>query len=261
MSELDKYKEAVSTGSDLVGSVTGGVLGALLAGPVGAAIGSAAGTGIGKIINKIGSEIAERALSKRENIRIGACTAFAAEKIDSYISKGFKPRDEFVGEKNGAKTVELLEGIFNKSKEAYEENKVKHLGYFFANMVFHNEVSFEESFHLLTIFEKLTWEQFMLMRTFQADKSEYWSDNQPQRSVKPREWTILSEVNELVNYNLLRQVHANGERDLYWGLGAIKPKMMDFTRLGLIFNELFSIEEIKENDIAYLRQYFKDKTI
>lgn len=114
----EKIESLISTGSKIAGAVTGEAVAFLVGGPGGAAIGG--------VLTKILSDIADRILSKREKMRVGATAAFALEKIKSYLDAGLRLRDDgfFQGkEGNRADAEEIFEGVLLKAKNEHEEKK------------------------------------------------------------------------------------------------------------------------------------------
>ena len=73
----EKIKSLLSSGSEITGAAAGSAIGFFIGGPVGAAIGGASGV----VTSKVLSDIADRLLSGREKVRVGATAIFALEKI------------------------------------------------------------------------------------------------------------------------------------------------------------------------------------
>lgn len=249
----DKIKNLISDGSEISGAAVGGVMGFFAGGPVGAAAGSAGGTVLAKALNKIGSEVYDRILGHRERVRIGATTTFAINKIQEYLSKERNVRkDGFFDERcnNRSSAEEILEGVFLKSKESYQENKVKHFGYFYANLAFNSNISVEEANYLLELFERLTYRQICLLWLFKSiDNKILRQTDLKRQKISSKTWTILQEIYELIQLNLIRQVNQDGETDFFWGLGAINPSKIALTRLGLNVFDFFSLDELETDDM------------
>jgi len=71
----------VKMGSQITGSAIATTAGALFGGVGGAAVGAAIFPLLIQEINKIGNDVAERYLSERERVRIGAVIIYARDKI------------------------------------------------------------------------------------------------------------------------------------------------------------------------------------
>ena len=160
--DKDKVKSLLSKGSQITGASAGGTAGFLLGGPVGAALGGP----LGLVFTNILSEMANRVLSNREEIRVGATARFALTKIKSRIKCGNKLRnDGFFEEKKKGRTdaEEIFEGVLLKAKNEHEEKKTKILGNIFANVAFFPSFSVGEANHLLRIAENLTYREMCIL--------------------------------------------------------------------------------------------------
>jgi hypothetical protein len=58
---------------------------------------------------------------------------------------------------------ELLESVLLKARDSFEEKKVRHLGLFYANLVFAAHVSPQTAHQLLKLYDRLTYRQLCLI--------------------------------------------------------------------------------------------------
>lgn len=161
-----KIKDLIETGSDMGGGAIGGAIGFILGGPGGAIIGSGVGPLISKGVKKILGDIANRNMSHRETERIGATAAIALDKIRKKLEQGNTPREDDFFTENDTKrssAEEIFEGTLQKSKNAYEEKKVKFLGNFFANLAFSQGVSTGEANYYLNLIDLLSYRQLCIL--------------------------------------------------------------------------------------------------
>lgn len=252
--EKQKLSELITSGSDIAGAAVGGALGFLAAGPVGAAAAAVGGTAVGKVIGRVGVELHDRFLGPREEKRVGATTAFAIEAIKGMLEEGKTPRqDGFFDEDESARSSadELFEGALIKSKSAYEEKKIRFIGAFFGSVAFTPELSPERANYYLNLVERLTYRQLRLLIILNRGREfGLRAEGLTNQRVNPEAWGLLQEINELHDLSLLRQLNEKRERDLFWGLGAIKPGKMELTRLGLDMIEYFELNKISEHELA-----------
>jgi hypothetical protein len=250
--ENDKTKRLISGSGEIAGSAVGGALGFFAGGPVGAAFGAAGGTVVGKLLTKIGSEIHDRFLAPRQQTRVGAVCAVAVDTIKKRLENGESIRDDDFFENEfeaRSKADEVFEGVLLKSKDSYQEKKVPYLGKFFANTAFDSKLSAERANLFLNLFERVTYRQLCLLRViYKPGHLILRNEEKKNRSVSPEEWGVLQEINELVDSNLVRQVDAQGNRDLFWGLGAICPARLTLTMLGIDMVEYFDLVQIPLSD-------------
>lgn len=238
----DKAKQLLETGTEIAGAAVGGALGFLAGGPLAAAGAGAVGVVIAKSIGKLIIEVANRHLSHREEIRIGATAAFALSAIRDRLKEGDKPRDDgfFTSHTGGrSSSEEIFEGVLLKSKNEHEEKKIRLLGNFFANLAFSPEISAAEANHLLKVAEGLTYRQMCLLTIFYIKpqmteshlrKLDYSDSDQ---SISHETISLLQEIMDMYNQGLLVRRSENGSGFvalLAWG--DIAPDLMIPTLIG-----------------------------
>lgn len=248
--DVEKAKSLVSTGSELAGAAVGGAIGFLAAGPVGAA---GAGT-LGVLVSKVGAKLlgdyAERRLSDRERVRVGAAAAIAFDKISSSAEQGEKPREDgFFDPKDDGRSAadEVLEGTLRRAQDEYQEKKVALLGNFYANVAFSPGVTVEEANYYLRLFDDLTYRQLcviclLFMKPYQSELSElrkgdYRANTQ---GMSADTLTLLQEIFGLYNRGLVacRTVQGEGCSALL-GWHDVIPAQLELTGLGDRFQKLF----------------------
>jgi hypothetical protein len=140
-------------------------MGFFLGGPVGGAAAGAIGTATGGLL----ADIATRMLSQREKARVGATAQYAFEQIQRNLDAGQTiRRDTFTsGSPDGrAPFEEILEGVLIKAQREHEEKKIRYLGQFLGNIAFDANCSSGQANYLLSLLERLTYQQLVMIRTF-----------------------------------------------------------------------------------------------
>jgi len=256
----DKVKSIITTGSEMVGAAAGGVLGFLLGGPAGAAAGGVAGVAISKTTSKVLTDVANRSLSHREEIRIGIAATFAIEKIQKKLAAGEQPRNDcfFQTQHNVSRSSaeEIFEGVLLKSKNEHEEKKIKLLANIFANVAFVSGLRVGEANHILQIADNLTYRQMCILGLFQRKteiqdiklkENDYRTF---QGSLSYETASILQETYQLYNFGLLacRNSTSNGyEAMLGWTDTA--PNRMELTILAKRYYSIIGLDEIPIADL------------
>lgn len=136
--EKQMLKTVIEDGIEITGAAGGAALGFLVAGPAGAAGVAAGGYVATKALKRIGIEIYNKVIGKREKTRIGASTIYAADKIREKIHNGNSIREDGFFDTHGIKRAnaeEIFEGVLLKSKDSYQELKVKHYGEFWRSCI------------------------------------------------------------------------------------------------------------------------------
>ena len=262
-SDQDKIESIISTGSEMTGAATGGVLGFFLGGPAGAAAGGAAGVAISKVL----TDVANLLLSHKEQVRIGAVTTLAIEKIKGKLDAGRNPRNDgfFQTRKSASRpdAEEVFEGVLLKSKNEHEEKKVRIFANVFASIAFAPDVKVGEANHILQTIENLTYRQICLLSLFhrkpkmqdvvlqEDDYSEF------QGFISYETISTLQEIYQLYNLGLVgcRLVLPGVQDDptghfkalLVWD--NVEPQKMELTSLGKRYYALMDLDEIPRTDL------------
>ncbi len=163
--QVEKVLALIKHGGAIGGAATGSVLGFLAGGPIGAAVGGA----IGGALQSVTSEIANRELSRREEVRVGGTVSYAIDFIHERLTRGDCPRKDkfFSEEKSGTSPAEeIFEGVLLKAKGDHEEQKARFYGALFANVAFDPTCSRSEANYLLHLMDGLTFLQLALISLF-----------------------------------------------------------------------------------------------
>lgn len=260
MTDENKAVKILKKGSELVGSAVGGALGFLAGGPIGAAGGAAAGTMCGQAL----SEIADRMLSQKEQIRIGAAAAIALSEIQERLGKGenFRNDDFFNKKSNGhpSNAEELFEGVLLKARDEHEEKKVKFFGKFYSNLAFDGSCTTHEANFALNTAESLTYAQLCLLNIYQ-NKSKY---NLRADDLKPGEQVTYASLNCLQQsfdlfkrgYLLLKKP-GEGNHSLVLEINQITPAYVDLSVNGSRLYQILSLKDIDADDITITASFLQ----
>ncbi|MGL5467007.1 MAG: hypothetical protein ACRDCT_02265 [Shewanella sp.] len=248
--DIEKTKSLISTGAEIAGAAVGGAIGFFAAGPAGAAGAGTLGVVIAKVGAKLLGDVAERTMSEREKLRVGATAAIAFDKIEKNTKAGAEPRkDGFFDSSDGerSKAEEVLEGTLRRAREEYEEKKIALLGNFYANMVYSPGVSTEEANYYLRLFDSLTYRQLCVFclifmkphyPNFQNLRAtDYRTNNQnmPASTV-----ALLQEIFAIYNLGLVCVRNTGGEGySALLGWHDVTPAGLELTGLGERFRGLF----------------------
>ena len=265
--EPRKAEELIVASAEIAGAAVGGALGFLAGGPAAAAGAGALGVLITKGASRLLIDFANRNLSFREEVRVGAAASFALAEIQRRLDEGQQPRDDgFFGNNASRRTSaeELFEGVLQKSKNEHEEKKIKMLGNFFASIAFSPDVSVGEANHLLRVAENLTYRQMCVLAILSAKsrlpdirfRTTYYEsvvglltyDNV----------SLLQEVFDMYTYGLLAQ--RNEERTGYIILNQwanLAPDLLQLTSNGERLASLLGLAEgVPEEDLQMILACF-----
>lgn len=203
------------------------------------AVPSGAGGPIASGVAAVLKEVTARLLSPRERARIDAVTDIATYRISARLLAGHTCRsDGFFDHLEPGPSMELLEAVLLKARDSFEEKKVRHLGLFYANLVFSDYVSPESAHFLLKELERLTYRQLCLLALVGAKKSlDVEALRRPEHS-DPELEAIKREEMDLHSSDL-------GTKGLLCGAG---PWIDQLSVLGKAMYDLAGLEEIPNAD-------------
>lgn len=252
----NKLKEIVEKGSEISGSISGAAIGLLIAGPIGAITGAAAGPVITEVFKKIGNEISNKLLGNREEIRVGATLAYSVEKLDQAINNGKNIRmDNFYHSENGHRSnaETLLEGTLLKSRNEFEEKKLRYYANFIANINLDSSISFERGNTLLRILERLSYRQIVILSYFNSERfldTAKWMVSFTRIEALGQFQDFYSEIMDLYNSQLLQQP-GDG---ISTGISGLK-----LSSLGVTICQLLELNDVDNEDLK--RVYASIKSI
>ncbi|SRR6266480_3439260 len=163
--EDERVLTLIKRGGAIGGAATGSVVGFLAGGPIGAAVGGA----LGATLQTVATEIVNRELSRREEMRVGATASYAIDFIHERLERGDRPREDkfFLQEQSGSSPAqEIFEGVLVKAKADHEERKARFYGVLFANVAFDATCSRSEANYLLHLMDGPTFLQLALISLF-----------------------------------------------------------------------------------------------
>lgn len=251
----DKAKQLIEAGTEIAGAAVGGALGFLAGGPLAAASAGAFGVVIAKGAGKLLTDVANRHLSQREEIRVGAAAAFALSIIQDRLKEGEKPRDDgFFTSRTGGRSSaeEIFEGVLHKSKNEHEEKKVRIFASIFANIAFTSGLRVGEANHILQIADNLTYRQMCLLALFHRKEEirDLQFAESPSSSKSFETISILQEIYQLYNFGLLACTIPDSPDYLYlMGWEDVKPNQIELTPLAKRYYLVMGLDKVPSLDL------------
>lgn len=250
-------ENVISLGADIAGNVISTSIGFLLAGPPGALIAAASGPVLSEAIKNGCLEIKDRYLAPREKIRIGAAAAFAISEIKSNLEGGKKIRNDDFFKKdfsNRSKAEEIFEGVLIKSKNDHEEKKIKYYGNLFANIAFYQHIDIGTANSFLTIAERLTYQQIVLLTIFGRKlNSNLRQKNYIGEDIPANLMPLINETLQLCQLNL---VYSKNNVAIL-AMGNIMPAYLELSLLGNNLYKLMDLAQVPLEDIEHVAALFK----
>ena len=245
-------RDLVEAGADMTGSAVGAAVGLLFGGPVGALSGAAVGPAASRALRWAAVEVGQRVLGHRERVRAGAAALFAAERLKYLLEGGSNLRDDgFFEDKPGGRNAgrEIAEGVLLKACNAFEERKVRHIGYLFADIAVLDDIDAGLAALALHRAESLTWRQYVLLAAVgRADRLPLPAGELGDDPGGWAAWGTLREFRDLREAGYLR---AEAKKTAHMGLTVPNTALPDqrLAHQGLLLHQLLALDVIPDNDV------------
>jgi hypothetical protein len=156
----------IQAGSEIAGTMSGVAFGSLIAGSPGVFAAAGLAPVVATVVS-MGAEFAQRRLSPREWIRVGALIKFASERVQDNLDAGQTVRDDgFLADppRHGRRASdEIAEEIAQVVQRQAQERKIRYLGNLLGNLVFDPDVDLTTAHRVLSTAEELSYTQFQLL--------------------------------------------------------------------------------------------------
>lgn len=248
-SESESIDDLISIGSEIAGGVAGATVGFFTGGPTGAILGGTTAPLLKHVFRNIATEIKHRILGRREEARIGATIAFAAEKIRENIANGQQIRQDSFFQKQideRAAADEILEGVLLVAQREHQEKKLQFYGNLVANIAFYPEIDRAQANLLIRLGEHISYRQICLLSLF-VHKEKFnlrQEDYRNAGSIGEAKVALLQEIYDLYSQGML---NASGEALL--GLGDVKSGKMNVQGTGVMLYKLMELWKVDIKDL------------
>jgi hypothetical protein len=107
-------------------------------------------------------EVAQRWLSPRSEMRVGAVLQLAYDEVSARIISGEKPRDDLRADTGSGRSAaeELVEATLTAAAHTHEERKIPYMAHLLAAITFEPKLSPAEANQLIALASALTYRQF-----------------------------------------------------------------------------------------------------
>lgn len=251
--ELNEQALAIiKMGSPIAGAITGTVMTML----TDVAMAQIAASGVGAQLPQVINDFAERFLSTREKVKIGALEAFTIYKLKQHVDNRKPINSKFTAVVDGEPSlIELYEGVILKAKNEFEEKKIQHIANVFANSLFNEKVNPHDANHILHFLTDLSYRKLCIL-SFYGRKKEFpeiklldkpflWF-NIPQLSL---ETSIISQdVFELREQGVLSVGASNNL--LASDKTHLTPSEIQLSQIGQLYFDILDLGDVESDDIT-----------
>lgn len=224
-----------------------------LAGPVAGLIGAT----LSPIIASGAKSILSNTMSKREDMRVEEVFKQVVQKITFKLNEGKIPRSDdtyYANEIDIPNAQEIFEGVLLKAREEHQAKKLRLYSDFFANLCFDETINLEHAHYLLSLIERLTYRQFVILAYLSDGKriaTNRWDAlfKVANTSELIRYYDFYSEYVDLYNIRLITQTNKMPG----FALGMPETKISD---MGLSLSKLLELKKIPNDEIKNVKALF-----
>lgn len=252
----ERGRTFLDAGTEIAGSTTGAVAGLFVGGPTGAVAGAALGPAAAQVLRWVAAEVGDRLIDRRGRARAMAAVIYAGERLEALRGEGAELRldgffDETPEGRNAAR--EVAEGVLLTARDAFEERKVRHIGYLFANVAVHDEIDAGLAALMLRRAEALTWRQYVLLAAVaRAEKQPLPAGELSDDPDAWHGWGLRRELRDLYEAGYL---HGGSKETPNMGLPYpnLTLSALRLAHQGVLVHHLLSLDLIPDKDATEVR--------
>lgn len=261
--EPSAREDLLALGSEMTGATVGAAAGLFMEGPAGALAGAALGPAAAEGLRWAITEVGDRVLGRRGRQRAMTAAVYAGQRLEELRGQGAELRaDGFFERQDEAlsSAEEIAEGVLLAAQASFEERKIRHIGYLYANTAIDEGIDRYLAALTLKRAQELTWRQYALLAMVGArDDIEL---PRGELSDDPGSWSSWGALRELRDLFDAGYVHAGRQHTERLGL-TFPGQRLDELRLttqGQLVHHLLSLDLIPRSDILLLRDQLSTRT-
>lgn len=245
-------RELLDSATSVAGDVAGATAGLFLGGPEGALLGAAIGAPTAAALSWGIQEVGSRSLGRRGQERAMGAAAYAADRLRDLKKAGLPIRnDGFFENPPSGRNVgrEVAEGVLMAAHDAFEERKVRHIGYLYANVATDPKVDAALAAASLASARELTWRQYVLLAALGRENSSGLLGGQLEDD--PGSWSgwgARQELNDLLERNYVMGGTDHTER-FSLPLPSSDMTRLKLARRGVLMCHLLSLDTISNDEV------------
>ena len=178
----DKIRQLIEKGTLIAQGGAAAILSYASGSPEAAAI--LGGIGASGVYQRVSHEVAHRLLGDREQVRVGGVLTMSIQELEKRLQSGHTLRNDNFFQKDTAgadrsNADEIIEGVLKCAQSEYQEKKLRHLAYFWANAcISHHDAGTLN--YLLVLFDQLSYRQLAILTMIglyeanQATRGNLW---------------------------------------------------------------------------------------
>jgi hypothetical protein len=252
----ERRPSLVTLGSDVSGATAGAAAGLLIGGPTGAVAGAAIGPAAAEGLRWAIDEVGARLLGRRGRDRAMSAAVYAGQRLAELRDQGADLRSDNFFDREGEElscSDEIAEGVLLAAQSSFEERKVRHIGYLYANTAIDDGIDRYLAGMALRRAKDLTWRQYLLLAMVGA-RGEI-EPPQGEFSDDPGAWAVWGALRELRDLFDGGYVHAGTGKTERLELTFPGQRLADLqlTTQGQLLHHLLSLDLIPREEVLAVR--------
>ncbi len=130
-------------------------------------LGAASGVALAHTLERVGTEVVERRLAPRQNVRVGRAIVVACIKLKEHQDRGRNPRDDgFFDDDSGGRSSadEVTEATLLAAMDSAQEQKIDFIGALLANIAVDSGIDVSTAHLLIELANTLSYRAFVVMK-------------------------------------------------------------------------------------------------
>lgn len=225
-------------------------------------LGAAIGVSLAHTLERVGTEVVERRLAPRQNVRVGRAIVIACSKLKEHQMRGMQPRDDgfFDASDNGRSAAdEVTEATLQAAMNSAQEQKVDFIGALLANISVKRDIDVSTAHLLIEMAASLSYRAFALMR-IAGDIDTFGFGTRirtgEELSEAPPDFhPLMVEIYELSRRGVIEQKDSADSTDSYavLGFGDIDPLKMRLSTVGQLLHDNLELANLDTSAPVYAR--------
>ncbi|USQ81574.1 hypothetical protein NF556_07990 [Ornithinimicrobium faecis] len=256
-------EDLLALGAEISGATAGTAAGLFIGGPAGALAGAAIGPAAAEGLRWAIAEVGDRVLGRRGRQRAMSAAIYAGQHLEELRSQGAELRSDGFFERQDeglSSSEEMAEGVLLAAQGSFEEHKIRHIGYLYANTAVDDGIDRYLAGMALKRAGEMTWRQYVLLAMV-GSRNEI-DLPQGELSDDPGAWSAWGALSELRDLFNARYIHAGQERTDRFGLPFPGQQLTELrlTTQGQLLHHLLSLKLIPPSEVLQVRDLLGTRT-
>lgn len=256
---LKLWKFSLGMAAKLSGGMVGVGTTVMTANPF---LGTALGVTLAHTLERVGTEVVERQLAPRQNVRVGRAIVVACIKLKEYRDRGKTPREDgFFDDDAGGRSAaeEVTEAALLAAMNSAQEQKVDFIAALLANIAVNPGIDVPTAHLLIELANALSYRAFAVMRIAgDIDAFRFETRTRPGEALSEASTAfhpLMVEIFGLSRQGVIELKDSADSADTYAVLGfdEIDPAKMRLSTVGQLLHNNLELSNLDTGSAMYLQ--------